>query len=117
MYLWEDVGIMKEMGADAYRFSISWPRILPSKIDLVLVCIHPKSIYTTLFERVMREVSCPKDGWALKLEQRLSTQTGSLLSVSCLIISRDDNKNSQQEKIGMTKLVYIYNHHNNSFWV
>ncbi|KAE8037064.1 hypothetical protein FH972_009689 [Carpinus fangiana] len=25
----EDVGIMKEMGADAYRFSISWPRILP----------------------------------------------------------------------------------------
>lgn len=25
----EDVGIMKEMGLDAYRFSISWPRILP----------------------------------------------------------------------------------------
>ncbi|KAJ4838087.1 Beta-glucosidase 12, partial [Turnera subulata] len=27
----EDVAIMKEMGLDAYRFSISWPRILPSK--------------------------------------------------------------------------------------
>ncbi|KAF3961153.1 hypothetical protein CMV_014196 [Castanea mollissima] len=27
--LQEDVGIMKEMGLDAYRFSISWPRILP----------------------------------------------------------------------------------------
>ncbi|XP_043690847.1 beta-glucosidase 12-like [Telopea speciosissima] len=25
----EDVGIMKEMGLDAYRFSISWPRLLP----------------------------------------------------------------------------------------
>ncbi|CAK9134471.1 unnamed protein product [Ilex paraguariensis] len=25
----EDVGIMKKMGFDAYRFSISWPRILP----------------------------------------------------------------------------------------
>ncbi|KAK3443545.1 beta-glucosidase 12 [Eucalyptus grandis] len=25
----EDVGIMKEMGLDAYRLSISWPRILP----------------------------------------------------------------------------------------
>ncbi|KAJ7947513.1 Beta-glucosidase [Quillaja saponaria] len=25
----EDVGIMKEMNLDAYRFSISWPRILP----------------------------------------------------------------------------------------
>ncbi|XP_030521091.2 cyanogenic beta-glucosidase-like [Rhodamnia argentea] len=25
----EDVGIMNEMGLDAYRFSISWPRILP----------------------------------------------------------------------------------------
>ncbi|XP_062083938.1 beta-glucosidase 13-like [Humulus lupulus] len=26
----EDVKIMKEMGMDAYRFSISWPRLLPS---------------------------------------------------------------------------------------
>ncbi|KAF8041057.1 hypothetical protein BT93_B3086 [Corymbia citriodora subsp. variegata] len=26
----EDVGIMKEMGLDAYRLSISWPRILPN---------------------------------------------------------------------------------------
>ncbi|KAJ8760062.1 hypothetical protein K2173_010918 [Erythroxylum novogranatense] len=26
----EDVGIMKEMGLDAYRFSISWSRILPN---------------------------------------------------------------------------------------
>ncbi|KAH7838737.1 hypothetical protein Vadar_030471 [Vaccinium darrowii] len=25
----EDVGIMKEIGLDAYRFSISWPRVLP----------------------------------------------------------------------------------------
>jgi beta-glucosidase/6-phospho-beta-glucosidase/beta-galactosidase len=23
--------LLKEMGMDAYRFSISWPRILPSK--------------------------------------------------------------------------------------
>lgn len=29
----EDVGIMKEMGLDAYRFSISWSRVLPSKLD------------------------------------------------------------------------------------
>ncbi|CAL8999341.1 unnamed protein product [Prunus brigantina] len=26
----EDVGIMKDMGLDAYRFSISWSRLLPS---------------------------------------------------------------------------------------
>ncbi|MQL74384.1 hypothetical protein Taro_006745 [Colocasia esculenta] len=26
----EDVNIMKEMGMDAYRFSISWSRILPN---------------------------------------------------------------------------------------
>ncbi|XP_031387253.1 cyanogenic beta-glucosidase-like, partial [Punica granatum] len=25
----EDVGIMSDIGFDAYRFSISWPRILP----------------------------------------------------------------------------------------
>jgi len=31
MNLQEDVNIMKEMGLDAYRFSISWTRILPSK--------------------------------------------------------------------------------------
>jgi beta-glucosidase/6-phospho-beta-glucosidase/beta-galactosidase len=27
----EDVRLMKDMGMDAYRFSISWTRILPSK--------------------------------------------------------------------------------------
>ncbi|HYP19538.1 MAG TPA: family 1 glycosylhydrolase, partial [Chloroflexia bacterium] len=28
--LWrEDVALMKELGLDAYRFSISWPRVLP----------------------------------------------------------------------------------------
>jgi beta-glucosidase len=26
----EDVRLMKDMGMDAYRFSISWTRILPS---------------------------------------------------------------------------------------
>lgn len=30
----EDIGIMKEMNLDAYRFSISWSRILPSKTNL-----------------------------------------------------------------------------------
>ena len=27
----EDVAILKKMGFDAYRFSISWSRVLPSK--------------------------------------------------------------------------------------
>jgi beta-glucosidase/6-phospho-beta-glucosidase/beta-galactosidase len=31
----EDVHIMKDMGMDAYRFSISWTRILPSKCELL----------------------------------------------------------------------------------
>ncbi|KAE9600389.1 putative beta-glucosidase [Lupinus albus] len=35
----EDVGIMKNMNFDAYRFSISWSRILPSNVD--------KSLYFT----------------------------------------------------------------------
>ncbi|KAK7816246.1 cyanogenic beta-glucosidase, partial [Quercus suber] len=29
----EDVGIMKEMNLDAYRFSISWSQILPRKLS------------------------------------------------------------------------------------
>jgi beta-glucosidase len=32
----EDVGIMKDMNLDAYRFSISWSRILPSKSNLYI---------------------------------------------------------------------------------
>jgi hypothetical protein len=32
----EDVGIMKEMDLDAYRFSISWSRILPSKLFIYI---------------------------------------------------------------------------------
>jgi len=28
----EDVALMNEMGLDAYRFSISWPRLIPGKI-------------------------------------------------------------------------------------
>ena len=27
----EDVALMKEMGLKAYRFSISWPRVMPEK--------------------------------------------------------------------------------------
>src|SRR4029079_17572188 len=26
----EDIGIMRELGLDAYRFSVAWPRILPN---------------------------------------------------------------------------------------
>lgn len=33
--LQEDVGIMVEMGLDAYRFSISWSRVLPGKIIIM----------------------------------------------------------------------------------
>ncbi|KAK2978461.1 hypothetical protein RJ640_003215 [Escallonia rubra] len=29
----EDVGHMRDIGLDAYRFSISWPRIFPSKMS------------------------------------------------------------------------------------
>ena len=30
-YLWpQDVGLMKELGINAYRFTISWPRIFPT---------------------------------------------------------------------------------------
>jgi len=35
----EDVGIMKDMNLDAYRFSISWSRILPSKSILYQLTI------------------------------------------------------------------------------
>ncbi|PKI60241.1 hypothetical protein CRG98_019429 [Punica granatum] len=43
----EDVGIMKEMGLDAYRFSISWSRILPS--------VNPKGIqyYNNLINELL----------------------------------------------------------------
>ena len=30
--LQEDVKLMEEIGLDAYRFSISWSRLLPSKV-------------------------------------------------------------------------------------
>lgn len=37
----EDVKIMKDIGLDSYRFSISWPRILPSKmIQLIRSAKH-----------------------------------------------------------------------------
>lgn len=30
--LQSDIDLMKDLGMDAYRFSISWPRIFPSKL-------------------------------------------------------------------------------------
>ena len=33
----EDIGLMKEMGIGAYRFSVSWPRVLPAaEVDVVV---------------------------------------------------------------------------------
>jgi beta-glucosidase/6-phospho-beta-glucosidase/beta-galactosidase len=34
------VKLMKEMGLDAYRFSISWPRLIPSMMLLNLNLIY-----------------------------------------------------------------------------
>jgi beta-glucosidase/6-phospho-beta-glucosidase/beta-galactosidase len=36
-FIWplkEDIGIMSAMGVDAYRFSISWPRLIPGMFPL-----------------------------------------------------------------------------------
>lgn len=32
LLLQDDIKLMKKIGLNSYRFSISWPRILPSKI-------------------------------------------------------------------------------------
>lgn len=32
VWVQEDVQLMKDMGMDAYRFSIAWSRIFPSKL-------------------------------------------------------------------------------------
>lgn len=32
--LQEDIGLMKEIGLDSFRFSISWPRVIPRKFNL-----------------------------------------------------------------------------------
>jgi len=41
----EDVKMLKEMGMDAYRFSISWSRILPSKYKTNPICFVRWKIY------------------------------------------------------------------------
>lgn len=35
----DDISLLKNLGFDAFRFSISWPRILPSK-NLVVITIR-----------------------------------------------------------------------------
>lgn len=44
----EDVAIMKNIGFDAYRFSISWSRVLPSKKFKVLSGL--KNIFILIVE-------------------------------------------------------------------
>ena len=34
LFMQTDVDLMKDIGMDAYRFSISWPRIFPSNTEL-----------------------------------------------------------------------------------
>jgi hypothetical protein len=46
--LQEDVNIMKDIGIDGYRFSISWTRILPSNdLSSDLKQIQPLSKHST----------------------------------------------------------------------
>ena len=40
----EDIALMKEIGLDFFRFSISWPRILPSKTIAQPLLYFVKSI-------------------------------------------------------------------------
>lgn len=46
----EDIDLMKDLGMDAYRFSISWSRIYPSEISpLQRTLFHPYPLIKVSF--------------------------------------------------------------------
>ena len=55
MVIWkqEDIKLMKDMGMDAYRFSISWSRIYPSKLTAQLPSSSFLVNYSYSFLRVI----------------------------------------------------------------
>ena len=55
-FLQEDVQLMVETGLEAYRFSISWSRLIPSKIT------HFKEIRTWAIFYSLLIVTVPSDG-------------------------------------------------------
>jgi beta-glucosidase/6-phospho-beta-glucosidase/beta-galactosidase len=66
--LQEDVKLMSETGLEAYRFSISWSRLIPST-ELLIVFIKT-TLYSFLIYHTVSEIS------GLQMEAELSIQKG-----------------------------------------
>jgi hypothetical protein len=68
LILQEDVKLMSETGLEAYRFSISWSRLIPST-ELLIVFIKT-TLYSFLIYHAVSEIS------GLQMEAELSIQKG-----------------------------------------
>jgi beta-glucosidase/6-phospho-beta-glucosidase/beta-galactosidase len=68
LILQEDVKLISETGLEAYRFSISWSRLIPSK-ELIIAFIKITR-FSFLIYHIVSEVS------GLQMEAELSIQKG-----------------------------------------
>ncbi|KAK8498213.1 hypothetical protein V6N11_062090 [Hibiscus sabdariffa] len=105
----EDVGIMKEMGLDAYRFSMSWSRILPNGKLSGGVNKEGVRYYNNLINELIANGIQPfVTLFHWDLPQALEDEYGGFLSPRIVDDFRDYAEATQKGMIGITLVTYWF---------
>ncbi|GER54520.1 beta glucosidase 11 [Striga asiatica] len=121
----EDIDIMHSLGLTAYRFSISWSRILPrgrfGGVNLVGIAFYNKIIDNLLLKGIEPFVTIFHNEYPQELEDRLGGWLSPLMQLRYPFFSYPDHfdvlQNNREEFVHFAKTCFEYFSDRVTYWI